>query len=184
MNKDIIFNAIQILRSGGVIAYPTEAVFGLGCDPFNQIAVQKILHLKHRTIKKGLILIISKWKQAANLVAPISSALLAKIFVSQPPTTWIFPATLAVPSWIVGSHNSVALRIIKHPIAMALCDAYEAPIVSTSANINGIAPARTAVEVQNYFPKGIDFIIDGPIGNLTQPTMIRDVITGRILRDF
>lgn len=179
----MIRKAVQILHAGGIIAYPTEAVFGLGCDPFNQEAVQKILRLKHRAMEKGLILIISTWEQAQNLVAPIKPEILAKVFAPQPPTTWIFPTIPAVPIWIAGKHNSVAVRITKHPIAKALCDAYGGAIVSTSANIEGEKPARTAAEVQNYFPVGLDFIIDGLVGNLMQPTMIRDALTDKILRD-
>jgi L-threonylcarbamoyladenylate synthase len=183
MNQNAILKAIKIIRTGGVIAYPTEGVFGLGCDPFNEEAVQKILHLKHRLVAKGLVLIVSGWNQAKNLVAPIDSKILAKILdESSPATTWVFPVTTIVPRWIIGNHHSVALRITKHPIAKALCNAYQGALVSTSSNIEGEPPALTVLEVQNYFPKGLDFIVEGEVGDSKRPTMIRNALTNKILR--
>lgn len=178
-----IKRAVKILQAGGIIAYPTEAVYGLGCDPFNEQAVHKILNLKHRSIDKGLIIIASSWQQVKHLVKPIDKKLLKKALATWPgPITWIFPAQTTVPVWIRGKYDSIAIRVSKHPIVQALCKEYDGAIVSTSANIEGKPPAKTSQEVLQQFPQGIDLIIDASVGKLDKPTEIRDVLTDKILR--
>ncbi|MBS0357783.1 MAG: threonylcarbamoyl-AMP synthase [Proteobacteria bacterium] len=180
MNKDKIKH---IFQQGGLIAYPTEAVYGLGCDPFNEAAVNKLLACKKRSRDKGLILIASSWDQIKSLIAPIDESLLKKAKASWPgPFTWIFPASTEVPKWITGKFDSVALRITAHPIAHALCELLEQPIVSTSANIEGQIPARTDAEVRKLFGDQIDYLIEGPVGSLKKPTEIRDILTDKIIR--
>src|SRR3990167_4516311 len=128
----------KVLQQQGVIAYPTEAVYGLGCDPFSELAVKKILKLKKRDINKGLILIASNWKQIENLIQPIPDEKLSQVMQTWPgPVTWLFPASDEVPRWISGAHSTIALRITAHPIAKALCEKWNGPIVSTSANKEG-----------------------------------------------
>jgi len=168
---------------GDVIAYPTEAVYGLGCDPFNQAAVLRILALKQRDISRGLIIIGSKWEQIESLVTPLSSAKMTAILASWPgPITWVLPATKMAPKWITGDHNTIAVRITNHPTAYALCEALDSPIVSTSANPEGEPPARTVNEVKSYFSDQIKLIIPGNVGPLSSPTPIRDGETGAYLR--
>jgi L-threonylcarbamoyladenylate synthase len=180
---NIYQQAAKILKTGGIISYPTEAVFGLGCDPFNKNAVLKLLQLKQRSIAKGLILIAANWEQIKNLTLPIDEKSLAKIFQTWPgPCTWIFPANEKCPKWITGKYTSVALRITNHPIAKTICEEFAGPIVSTSANIEGSAPARTVEEVQQQFAAGIDLIVPGAVGNLQQPTIIRDALTNETIR--
>ncbi len=180
---EIIDKAIAVLKQGGIIAYPTEAVFGLGCDPFNKNAVLRILEIKNRSADKGLILIAANWQHLENLVQPLDSNILQKAFAAWPgPITWVFPASNIVPAWIRGAYDSVALRITNHPIAKKICENYGGPIVSTSANIEGSPPARTVTEVLEYFPNKIDYIVPGEVGDLKQPTKIYDVLTGKILR--
>lgn len=169
--------AVIILKQGGIIAYPTEAVFGLGCDPFNEKAVLKLLALKKRNVKKGLILIAATWEQVRHLTtanAPQNE--------SDAPITWVFLASKHAPTWICGKHKTIALRLINHPIAKQLCLAFGGPIVSTSANIEGQIPARSKHDVLQQFPAGIDLIIDGATGGCKNPSEIRDVVTGKILR--
>lgn len=179
----LMHNAIETLQQGGIIAYPTEAVYGLGCDPFNEQAVTRILELKQRSIDKGLILIAASWQQVQALTQSIPNEVLQKALDSWPgPYTWIFSATTKVPKWITGSHDTIALRVTAHPIAKAICEAYNGPIVSTSANIEGKTPAKTYEEVQQQFPQGIDYIVPGDVGNLAQPTAICDVLTDKVLR--
>lgn len=180
-----IKKAVAVLKRGGIIAYPTEGVYGLGCDPFNGQAVLRLLKLKHRSIDKGLILIASHWEQLENLVKPIADKLLTKAQATWPGSiTWIFPAKKTVPTWIRGAHDSVAIRVTKHSVAYALCETYGGPIVSTSANIEGQPVTRNSKEVREQFPQGIDFIVSGKVGNLKSPTMIRDVLTGKVLRSL
>jgi L-threonylcarbamoyladenylate synthase len=180
--KDIN-NAVAIVKQGGIIAYPTEAVFGLGCDPFNENTVLRLLKLKQRSIDKGLILIAAKWQDVKNLSQPLAHNILQKAFATWPGhITWVFPATKLVPAWIRGAHKSVALRITNHPIAQKICEAYGGPIVSTSANIEGQTPAHTTDEVLQYFPHELDYIVPGNVGKSQQPTKICDILTGKVLR--
>lgn len=183
MQKNMIRKAVSKLKHGKVIAYPTEAVFGLGCDPFNERAVLKILELKQRQADKGLILIASSWEQIKELTQPLSNEILKKAFDTWPgPYTWIFPKSAKVPSWISGKFNSVALRVTAHPIAKAICDLYGGPIVSTSANVEGEKPAKASTEIRQQFPRKIDYIVDADVGDLALPTTIRDILTDNALR--
>ncbi|MSP52844.1 MAG: threonylcarbamoyl-AMP synthase [Gammaproteobacteria bacterium] len=178
-----IHDAVTCLKNGGVIAYPTEAIYGLGCDPFNKKAVQRLLKIKQRSIEKGLILIATDWEQVKALTLPIPEERMRKIQASWPgPYTWVFPASPKAPPWITGNFETIALRITDHPIARQLCRQFGDPIVSTSANLAGALPAKTAVELPDSLLAHIDFILNGQTGILETPTMIADAITGEILR--
>lgn len=181
--KTIFQRAAVVLQNGGIIAYPTEAVYGLGCDPLNSDAVEHLLSLKCRSQANGLILIAADWSQVADFTMSIDPALLASVLQTWPgPNTWLFPASVKAPKWITGEHNTIALRVTAHPIAKAICQSYGGAIVSTSANITGFAPAVSADAVLKQFPQGVDLIVPGQVGGLTNPTTIRDVSTGKILR--
>lgn len=181
---NVIRQAMDTLKKGGIIAYPTEAVFGLGCDPWLEDSVLKLLQLKNRSVHKGLILISDSWDKLENLVEPIEKMRLEKVIATWPgPYTWIFPARLElVPNWVRGTHNTVALRVTAHPMAKELCKTYGKPIVSTSANREGELPARSVTEVKKTFPVGVDFISEGAVGSLDKPTPIRDALTGNAIR--
>jgi L-threonylcarbamoyladenylate synthase len=182
-NKSNIDESVIALQQGEIIAYPTEAVYGLGCDPFNEAAVRQLLKLKHRPADKGLILIAHDWQQVAQLIAPLDDSRLRQVLSTWPgPVTWAFPADGTVPAWIRGNHPSIALRITAHPIASALCKAFGGPIVSTSANLDAQAPAKDAATVQDYFGSGIAVIVQGPLGEILSPTPIFDAVTGAIIR--
>ena len=175
--------AVDALRKGGIIAYPTEAVFGLGCDPFNPAAVERLLALKQRSDSKGFILIASSWPQLEALTAPIASHLLRTALMSWPgPATWVFPADAQLPPLLKGQHDSIALRVTAHTVASALCRQFGKPLISTSANISGQPPARTAAEVYAQFGDLVDYIIDAQVGDAQKPTTIKDVLTGVVLR--
>ncbi len=175
--------AARLLRHGGVVAYPTEAVWGLGCDPFNPSAVQRILSLKQRPIEKGLIMIAANINQCSQFLDGLSEQMLARLTAAtDKPTTWIIPNNGSVPPWICGQHASFALRITKHPYAKALCELAGGAIVSTSANPASKPEARTRIQLMNYFPEGIDVIAPGIIGQQRSPSEIRDLQTGSILR--
>lgn len=175
----------DVLRLGKIIAYPTEAVYGLGCDPFNKNAVENLLALKQRDVSKGLLLIAASWDDVVSLVdtSALSPNKLTKVFATWPgPTTWIFPATKLVPAWIRGYHTSVALRITAHPTARAICKAFAGPIVSTSANVASQPPAKTRREVLQQFHNKIKFVVRGRVGRLKKPTTIYEVLTGDVVR--
>lgn len=175
--------AAQILHDGGIIAYPTEAVFGLGCDPFNEKAVMQLLKLKNRSVDKGLILIADEWNALQPLVQHLSPDKMKKILDTWPgPVTWVFPATDIVPSWIRGKHETIAIRVTDHPIAKLICKEFGKPIVSSSANLEGHEPSRNENAVKKIFEDKIDLIVSGFVGDREKPTEIRDALSGKILR--
>ncbi len=179
-----IITAGEILHKGGVIAYPTEAVYGLGCDPFNQQAVMQLLALKKRAVDKGLILIAASLEQLQPYLLPIEESRMVQVVNTWPGAmTWLFPARDNVPEWIRGQHNTVAVRVTDHPLASALCYLFGGPIVSTSANLEGQPPAKNAKEVAAIFSQQSVSILDGDVGGLSKPTKICDAITGQVVRD-
>jgi len=182
MKSISITTAITHLHSGDIIAYPTEAVYGLGCDPFNQTATTKLCQLKHRPRSKGLILIAADWSQVKTLTAPIPLERFDAITSTWPgPNTWVFPASNIAPAWITGDHNTIAIRITDHPTATALCRAFNGPLVSTSANLSDQAPATNIDVLHKTFPTTP--IVEGALGTLTKPTPIREALTGKLLRE-
>ena len=183
IKPDQIDIAVSQLRQGSVIAYPTEAVFGLGCDPDNVDAVSRILQIKHRAIDKGFILIASSWEQIQPLVMYLRPDLLTRVFATWPgPVTWLFPASKKVPSWIRGSHDSVAVRVTAHPIAKALCEQFGGPLISTSCNKSGDPAARDIRSIQLTLSDTVDYVIDGALGGRLRPSEIRDALTGEVIR--
>jgi L-threonylcarbamoyladenylate synthase len=179
-----IDRAVAALRRGGVIAYPTEAVWGLGCDPLNQGAVARLFELKQRPQGQGVLLIGSKFEQFADFVGPCPASALARAKATWPgPNTWVFPRKDSVPVWIVGEHAGIALRVTDHPVARELCEALGSALISTSANRHGQAAARSAGEVREMFGDDLAEIVQGELGGLERPTPIRDAISGEWLRD-
>ena len=183
ISKDIYYQAITHLKAGKIIAYPTEAVYGLGCDPFNEAACESLLRLKQRNRGKGLILIAATWQHIEPLVKAISPQRQQIVLKSWPgPYTWVFHRTSLIPNWISGVYDTVAIRITNHPVARQLCEQYGKPIVSTSANLSGQPPAKNGEEVYAQFGDAISYIVPGSLGGLTQPTEIRDAETHELIR--
>lgn len=176
--------AASALAQGEIIAYPTEGVYGFGCDPFNEDAVKRLFKLKQRDDAKGLILIAANWQQVERLVKPLLSSKLEKVFATWPgPVTWIFLASEMVPAWIRGEHETVAIRISAHRTVKAICESFGGPIVSTSANLSGFPPPRTRRELLKQFTSGIKFIVCGRVGRLNRPTPIYDAVSGKVIRE-
>jgi len=176
-------SAVAALNSGGVVAYPTEAVFGLGCDPHSESALDKIITLKGRDDKKGMIVIAANYIQLLPFLAFDAPHLRDKICAPDlPPTTWIVAAKATLSPRLTGGRDTVAIRITGHALAAALCSAFGGAITSTSANISSREPARSAAGVRGQFERGIDVIIDAPVGALAQPTRIIDARTDEVLR--
>ncbi|QDH71289.1 L-threonylcarbamoyladenylate synthase [Marilutibacter alkalisoli] len=177
--------AVAALRRGGVIAYPTEAVWGLGCDPFNEAAVLRLLDIKQRPVDKGLILIASGVGQLDPLIdwEALSASQRDTVLANWPgPHTWVVPATPRMPRWITGVHDSVAVRVSAHPDVIVLCDSFGGPLVSTSANLTGKPPAFARDELDPVLLERIDAIAGGETGGLHAPTTIRDARDDRLLR--
>lgn len=171
------------MRAGGVIAYPTEGVYGLGCDPHNQAALQRIIDLKGRDSHKGFIIVASSQDQLARFMAPVQAAWQTQFDQAWPgPVTFIVPAIDGISGLLSGYRDSMAVRVSNHPIVRDLCTLYDGALVSTSANRSGREALRSAAEVQIEFGDGIDVVIDAPLGGLTTSTTIIDVKTGSRLR--
>lgn len=170
------------VNQGEVIAYPTEGVWGLGCDPWSESATLKILEIKKRPIEKGVILIAGSMEQFDFLLQDLQPALLEKLQKTWPgPFTWLVPHQSKVPYWITGCHTTVALRVTNHPLVKALCE-LTGPIVSTSANPAGLPSARSRLMVENYFHDSNIFVLNGILGGTKTPSQIRDLLTDKVYR--
>ena len=185
MKELTLDSAVASLRAGGVIAYPTEAVWGLGCDPANEAAVLKLLQLKQRPVEKGMILVAAELAQLEGWVRlqALPDARQRAVLASWPgANTWILPAGPRAKPWITGEHSGIAVRISAHPLVAALCRAWGGPLVSTSANLAGQPPARSRAGLDPNLLRDLDGLVDGATGGLDQPTPIRDALTGHVLR--
>lgn len=172
-----------IIREGGVIAYPTEAVWGLGCDPFNEAAVRRILTLKSRPESKGLILVSGAQEELSPWLNTLDSKAAQRLISqNETPTSWVVPDIQITPSWVRGEHQSVAIRLSQHQPVQRLCAAFKGVIVSTSANPAGLEPAMSAEEVNAYFGDRIDAIFDASLGDASQPSQVRDILTDTLFR--
>jgi len=179
-----VAHAVDVLKNEEVIAYPTEAVFGVGCDPDSEVAVTRLLTLKQRPVEKGLILIAASFEQLKPYIddSMLTSAQRETIFSSWPgPVTFVFPALPTTPRWLTGRFDSLAVRVTDHPLVIELCNRFGKPLVSTSANLTGLPPCRTAEEVSAQF--GSEFpVVIGETGGRLNPSEIRDALTGELFR--
>lgn len=174
---------MEALGSGGVVACPTEAVWGLSCDPASEAAVTRVLALKKRPVSKGLILVAASEEQLGYLLEDLPAGQRQRLSDSWPgPVTWLVPHRERVPAWVYGAHDTVAVRVSDHPIVRALCLAWGAPLVSTSANPGGARPPVAAFQVRRYFGGRLDAILPGSVGGAGRPTVIRDLATDRVVR--
>jgi L-threonylcarbamoyladenylate synthase len=175
--------AAQAIEAGGVIAYPTEAVWGLGCDPFNPIAVERLLRLKARPLAKGLILVAAHWQQLDWLLHDLTPAQQSTMKETWPgPNTWLVPHRGRVPQWLSGNFDTIAVRVSAHPTVIQLCLEAGGPLVSTSANLATTQAATQIFQVRRYFGKALDYIVPGALGKSTAPSIIRDLRTGQVIR--
>jgi L-threonylcarbamoyladenylate synthase len=176
--------AVRCLWAGGVIAYPTEAVWGLGCDPWQEAAVCRLLQIKGRPREKGMILVAADMGQIAPLLQSLTPGQFAKLRLNWPgPVTWLLPDPGQwVPDWVRGEHRSVAVRVSAHPLVQRLCSAFGGPLISTSANLAGRQPARSRLQLQVQLGGELDAIVPGALGGRLQPSAIRDLISGQQLR--
>jgi L-threonylcarbamoyladenylate synthase len=178
-------SAARVLREGGIVAYPTEAVYGLGCDPRNGDACARLFLLKDRPPGHGVLLIGADFEQVAPYLdlAATPVAALERAQATWPGAhSWILPRAANAPAWLGGEHTGIGVRVTAHPPAAALCGAFGAALVSTSANRHGEPPTRSAGEVRDAFGNAVE-ILDAPLGGLDRPTPIRDAISGKTLRN-
>ncbi|WP_323974338.1 Sua5/YciO/YrdC/YwlC family protein [Aeromonas hydrophila] len=177
--------AVAALQRDGVIAYATEAVFGLGCDPDSESAVHRLLAIKQRPVEKGLILIAADLAQLQDYIDldQLTSEQLARVEASWPgPFTWIMPARSNTPAWLTGQFTTLAVRVTAHPQVQALCHAFGKPLVSTSANLTGEEPARRVADIGELLASQLAYILPGEVGGQANPSEIKDAKTGAIIR--
>ena len=175
--------AASAVLNGGVIAYPTEAVYGLGCNPYDAQAVMRLLQIKNRDVSQGLILLGRSFHDFSDFILE-SDELIHNAMQSGKiePTTWLMPASQDCPEWIRGKHKTVAVRVTDHKQCRQLCDQIGSAIVSTSANRSGHPAVRTAVKVRQEFNDELDYILVGATGGRQQPSRIIDAVSGKVFR--
>ena len=170
------------MKSGGIIAYPTESCFGLGCDPRNRTAVKRLLQLKGRPQHKGLILIAGSIEQLKPFIAPINKTQEQQLAATWTgPHTWLVPTAKNCPAWLSGRHKTIAVRVTAYALSANLWRSAGMALVSTSANHSGCKPAKTARECYKLFGAQVK-IIDGFIGKARKPSTIQDLASGKIIR--
>lgn len=176
--------AVDILQAGGVVAYPTEAVWGLGCDPDDPLACRRLLQIKQRPAAKGMILVAAAMEQLDRLLAPLPATWRQTLSQHWPgPVTFLIPdPQQCIPWWIKGEHDKVAVRVSAHPTVAALCRGFDGPLVSTSANRAGRPPVRSRIRLMRQFRGDIDFVVPGRLGAQAQPSRIIDLASGDVLR--
>jgi len=172
------------INQGAVIAYPTDTIWGFGCHPLLEAAVVRIKSLKQRPRDKGLILLASSLELFKSLVNQDDYRHHAStINMPRPrPVTWIARAHEDCPSWLMAPNQTLAIRISDLPHIKALCQTIQAPLVSTSANLSGHPVARNHLIVRKQFRHSVDFIIEGYGLSARQPSEIRELNSGKILR--
>lgn len=177
-----VAHAVRVLREGGVVAHASEGVWGLACDPFNREAVERILAIKGRAAAKGLIVVAGGQADFAKELEAVDDAVAARIRASWPgAVTWLV-ANQRFPAWITGGRNTVAIRVPGHEQARALAMGFGGPLVSTSANRAGEAPATTSSDVVRTLGAEIDYLLPGETGGRQGPSRIVDAASGETLR--
>lgn len=174
--------AARVVESGGVVACPAEAVWGLSCNPFSAPAVMALLELKERPVHKGLIVVAAKTDMFEPVLQGLTSAERARVMISWPgPNTWLVPNHGYFPPWVTGDSSEVAIRVTSAPALIDLSNAVSSPIVSTSANPAGASPARWGFQVVRYFGSELPRSVGG-VDLSAKPSTIRRVSTGEVLR--
>lgn len=173
--------AAEVLLGGGVIAYPTEGVFGLGCLPRDTDAVRRLLDIKKRDPSKGLILIAANASQFDDWIDLPDAVLMPEPDPTQP-ITWIVPAGGRVPPVVRGDNAGLAVRITTNPVAGNICRSVGSPVVSTSANLSGQRVAPDEETLRRQFGDLVDYIVPGACGPASRPSEIRELLSGKILR--
>lgn len=170
------------LKRGGLIAYSTESCYGMGCDPDNRSAVQRLLKLKQRPQRKGLILIASSYSQVARYLQPLTPAQQQQLHeAGAQAITYLMPARHSTPRWLRGAHDTLAVRLTAHRQAAQLCRGVDRALVSTSANRSGQRPAKTYAQCQRLFGRKV-WVLPGRVGKRKKPSTIRAWADGKIIR--
>jgi L-threonylcarbamoyladenylate synthase len=183
--QQVVSAEVSALKKGGLIVYPTEAVWGIGCDPRNETAVMSLLNAKQRDVEKGLILIASDYSQLLPYVDEnkLTADRKEQIFSTWPgPYTWLFPAAKGAPSWITGGSELIAVRVTSHPSVVRMCNEFSGAIVSTSANITGTPTEHSLENVKQVFGEQVEVYVNEQLGGNNQASIITNSLTGEVIR--
>lgn len=208
---DSVIEAAHWLQQGQLLAYPTESVWGIGCDPFNQQAVEQLLAIKQRPLEKGMIVLTDSVSRLTALLSNLndeqrqlvldswcsdsnSDSVFDCDVDSQQAHTWLLPLSenlpVSIPAWITGAHHSVAVRVIDHPLVQQLCRQVVSVhnpygfVVSTSCNPSGQPPALTLSQAQAYFSDSNEQVgyLKGETLGYQLPSQISNARTGQVIR--
>ena len=183
VNHASLAAAAAIIDQGGIVAYPTEFCYGLGCDPRRNSTIRRLLRLKRRSRDLGLIVVGAHIGALSRYFLSLEASQMRRVEATWPgPVTWLLPAHPSVSPWVSGTHGTVAVRVTAHPAAAALCKHAHRALISTSANRHGRAPARSAAEVIRQFGEEVDYVLTGRLGGFHAPTEIRDAVTDTVIR--
>lgn len=162
--QNMYHEAIQTLKSGGVLLYPSDTIWGLGCDVRNEQAIERILELKNRPVNKGLILLISKMEQLSEYVEQVPEIAWDLVEFAEDPLTVIYPKGKNVSPLLLGSEGSIAIRLVKDEFCKGLVYRYQRGIVSTSANLSGEPSPLNFAGIAPSIVAGVAGILKNPAG--------------------
>ncbi len=181
-HADLLYCA-EVIRRGGVVAYPTEFCYGLGCDPHNPQAVKRLLDIKRRHWCKGLILVADSYPKFNRYLDRSWSEVESTVSASWPgPTTWLIPASSKVSHWLRGRQSNLAVRLSAHRDVRLLSRFSRSALVSTSCNYSGQQPLRSVEAVISQFAGVVDYILPGHVTGGSRPSQIRNLLTGEVVR--
>lgn len=178
---DDLLKALEVLRSGGSILYPTDTIWGLGCDATNTKAVDNIYRIKQRIESKSLIILVSDFEQISNWVEEIPEVAADLIRLIENPLTIIYSNAKNLPENVIASDGTIGIRVVKEPFCIELIRLFGKPIISTSANISGEPAPVTFSHISNQILGSVDYIVKYKQQLLTQSkasTIIRLMETG------
>ena len=181
-NNENQLDFIKSVKNGAIFAYPTEAVYGLGCDINNKDAIQKILDIKKRDVSKGLIVISDNLEKVRCLIDDNYYKTFSELNNDVSHTTWLCPGQMCIRDRVTGSSKKIAIRITKHKVSCEICRLLDFPIISTSANKTGDEPIVNLESIDKYFDNKIDYIVEGELGGSSKPSRIIDLSTKEVLR--
>ena len=173
------FDASEIIKNGGNAIYPTEGIYGIGCDPFNKSSVENIFDIKGRDLTKNFIILASNIKYLKRIID--NNLFKNKALIDGSFTTWVVPTNKDCPLWL-STNKSMAIRITNHPVVDELCENIGGPVISTSANCSNQKYTDNITAIENIFDGKIDCIVKGQLGNEKKSSMIKDILTNKILR--
>jgi L-threonylcarbamoyladenylate synthase len=176
-----IRHAAHIIKNGGIIAYPTDTIYGLGCDPYNADAVERINIIKQRPLNKQFILLAGDIEQVRTLIS-ITVEQEKIITQDAEPTSWVVSASEQAPAWLTDRNHMLTIRISRHDEVKKLCRALGHAVISTSANISGKRPAKNAIELHKYFHQEVDKILLSNKAQATRPSKIIRLCDNYIIR--